>query len=88
MARWPKLKPPLERNVQAACMEWLNTIPGVRVWRQNSGAITAQYGDRKRFVRFGEPGQADLTGIFAPSGIRIETRVYKPQEANNDKPEF
>ena len=48
----------------------------------------AQYGERKRFVRFGEPGQADLTGIFAPSGIRIETRVYKPQEANNDKPEF
>lgn len=42
----------------------------MRLWRSNTGV--ARMGKRK--VRFGVPGQADLTGVL-PGGIRLEIEV-------------
>ena len=45
-------------------------IPGARAWRRNVGGAMTATG----FVRFGIPGEADITGI-APNGKRIEIEV-------------
>jgi penicillin-binding protein-related factor A (putative recombinase) len=50
----------------------LNRFPGVMVWRANTGAIKID----RRFVRFGVPGQADITGVY--HGRRVEIEVKKP----------
>lgn len=74
-----------EKNIQAAILQWLNTIPGVRVWRQNSGGMLTTYTSKRtgktktRAVKFGEPGMADLSGI-GPGGVRIEIEIKKPGE--------
>jgi len=48
-------------------------MPRLRLWRANVGA--ARIGNR--VVRFGIPGQADLTGIL-PDGRRLEVEVKSP----------
>ena len=62
-----------EKAVLAACLTYLNTLPYVNAWRQNSGAYKASYQGKQRFVRFGQPGQADITGMV--NGIRLEVEV-------------
>ena len=53
----------LERNVQRLLLDWLNTQPNIKVWRQNTGASAYTFKGKKRFVRFGIPGQSDLVGL-------------------------
>ena len=65
-----------ESEIQKACIDWLCTLPGVKVWRQNTGAFSGEYKGKKRFVRLGQKGQADITGI-GPSGVRIEIEVKR-----------
>ncbi len=51
----------------------------MRLWRANVG-VARIGGPRSaggRVVRFGLPGQADLTGIL-PSGVRLEIEVKRP----------
>jgi hypothetical protein len=67
-----------ERFIQKACLDWLNTIPGVAVWRQNIGAgMFSNKTGPARFVRFGQKGEADLCGI-GPGGIYISIEVKAP----------
>lgn len=67
-----------ERDVQRAILDWANTVlPGFKLWRQNTGATVAEHKGRRRFIRFGVPGQSDLTGI-GPGGIRVEIEVKRP----------
>ena len=44
-----------------------------RVWRQNTGAVLI----RGRLVRFGPPGQADISGVLK-GGYRLEIEVKRP----------
>lgn len=53
-----------EREVIRAVQNFFALNRNVRVWRRNTGAVTADYGSRRRFVRFGEPGMSDLFGII------------------------
>lgn len=48
-------------------------------WRQNTGAgeIKAA-GGAGRFVRFSLPGSADYTGIFYPTGRRVDLEIKRP----------
>lgn len=46
----------------------LNQIPGVYVWRQNTG--------RRGGVSFGLKGQGDITGVAR--GVRVELEVKLP----------
>ena len=59
-----------EKQIQNAILREFGTRPDMRLWRQNTGA--ARVG--RRFIRFGVPGQADLTGIL-PGGRRLEIEV-------------
>lgn len=59
-----------ERNVQAACLEWLNTLPYIVAWRQNTGGMKGKHNDKSWYVRFGQVGQSDITGMF--HGLRLE----------------
>ena len=62
-----------ERQIMNAILREFGTKPGLRIWRQNTGA--ARIG--RRLVRFGVPGQADLTGIL-PGGRRVEIETKSP----------
>lgn len=73
---------PKESDIQKACIDWLNTIPGVKVWRQNTGAQVSEYKGKKRFMRFGQKGQADITGIAL--GVRVEIEVKRPGQKPSD----
>jgi hypothetical protein len=63
-------EPVLQRLILAR----LNTIDGVRAWRANTGAARMNGG---RVVRFGIPGQADITGLLR-GGRRLEVEVKGP----------
>jgi hypothetical protein len=81
-----------EQDVKNACLQWLNSIPGVTVWKQNTGAVLSSYTSKrtgetkKRMVRFGEVGQCDTTGLIRrqtssealPIGIRLEFECKRP----------
>jgi len=64
---------PTEREIQLAILREFGTRPSMRIWRANVGV--ARIG--RRVVRFGVPGQADITGIL-PGGRRIEIEVKSP----------
>ena len=59
-----------ERRIQNEILRAFGTLPHLRLWRANVGA--ARIGNR--LIRFGIPGQADLTGILA-DGRRLEIEV-------------
>jgi len=59
-----------EKQVQNEILRAFGTRRDVRLWRANAGV--ARIG--RRTVRFGLPGQADLTGIL-PEGKRLEIEV-------------
>lgn len=58
-----KLAPRKESDIQRAILTHCNRLPGVVLWRANSGAVTATYKGKTRFIRFnGMPGMSDLIG--------------------------
>lgn len=62
-----------ETDLQRAILERLALIPGLVVWRSNTG-VSRSGG---RFVRFGIKGQGDITGLL-PGGKRLELEVKLP----------
>lgn len=68
-----------EKCIQNAILREFGTRADCRLWRANVGAARIG-GPRRaggRVVRFGLPGQADLTGIL-PGGVRLEIEVKGP----------
>lgn len=63
-----------EKEIQNAIMRKFATRADMRLWRANSGVATYEDG---RTVRFGIPGQADLSGILQ-GGRRLEIEVKSP----------
>jgi len=59
-----------EKQIQNAILRAFGTDPQLRLWRANVGVARMGH----RVVRFGVPGQADLTGIL-PGGLRLEIEV-------------
>ena len=58
------LTPRRESEIQRAILAHCNRLPGVVLWRANSGAVTAAYKGKTRFVRFTTmPGMSDLVGF-------------------------
>lgn len=69
---------PLESEILRVCLEYLR-LRGVFCWRQNQGAVTAEYQGRKRFLRFaGADGIADILGVLSPSGRLLAVEVKRP----------
>lgn len=76
---------PTEAQVLRACLDLLALYPQVKAWRQNTGAVVSEYKGKRRFMRFGLPGQADITGILQEpeprgrgAGIRLEIECKRP----------
>lgn len=65
-----------EAELQQAILATLGARPDLRLWRQNTGMAFSP--DGKRAVRFGVPGQADLSGILA-GGRRLEIEIKGPR---------
>ena len=49
-----------EKSIMNRCLVKLSTLPGVRVWRNNTGALRDSNG---QLVRFGLPGSGDIIGL-------------------------
>lgn len=64
-----------EREIQRAILQALGSRSDLRLWRSNTGMAHDQAG---HVVRFGTPGQGDLSGLLAPSGRRLEIEVKAP----------
>lgn len=79
MARKVKSPVPAEREVLAAVIE-AGAAVGIVLQRQNTGLATNPKGQK---VRFGQPGNADLTGTL-PDGRRLEIEVKKPGKTPTD----
>lgn len=62
-----------ESDLQRALLDALNALPTVRVWRQHAGRVSV--GGRQ--LHLAPQGAADLTGVLAPSGRRIEIEVKR-----------
>lgn len=60
-----------ESNTQRAVLDLL-AAKRIRHWRMNSGAMLAEHNGKKRFLRFGEPGMAD---IMAVTSFRVRHMV-------------
>lgn len=69
---------PRESEIQASGMALLRTL-GWRVFRRNTGAMTATYKGRDRFIRFSEPGQSDCWAVL-PDGRHGEVEFKRPGE--------
>lgn len=64
-----------EAEIQRAILrEFGSGHPGLRVWRMNTGVAKRADGG---VVRFGTPGQADISGIVSVGGrgVRLEIEV-------------
>lgn len=64
-----------EHHLQQAILLALGKRKDLRLWRQNGGVATSE--DGSRWVRFGIPGCADLSGVLA-DGRRLEIEVKRP----------
>jgi hypothetical protein len=73
-----------EKSVQAAVLDYLNTLPYTKAWRQNRGAMLSEYTSKrtgitkKRMVKFGIPGQSDISGICR--GWRLDIEIKRAGE--------
>jgi hypothetical protein len=67
----PNPGPLPEVQLQSLLLAHLNRIPGVWVWRANTGAAR---GDDGRVIRFGYPGQSDLLGMVCGVFLGIEVK--------------
>jgi hypothetical protein len=71
------MKKPLEKDIQRQCLEWLR-LRGVLAWRANSGAMTATYKGKTRFLKFnGIDGLSDIVGVL-PGGRFLACEVKRP----------
>ena len=64
-----------ERQILAEILTWIGSRSWARAWRNNAGAVRYRDAEgRKRAVRFGMKGQADISGILH-DGRRLEIEV-------------
>lgn len=75
-----------EAAIQSEIHRVIGSRADVRLWRRNIGA--ARDPRTYRLIRFGFPGQADLSGIWRRpdgAGIRLEIEVKGPRGRLTDK---
>ena len=56
----PKAKTPLEKEVQAECLKWLNSRANIWAWRRTVGMFRSG----PRVIRVNQKGQSDIEGII------------------------
>ena len=73
-----------ESTIQSRILLALGSRPGIRVWRNNTGALRDSNG---RVIRFGLKGSADILGILAPHGrmLAIECKTETGRQSEQQK---
>jgi hypothetical protein len=75
----------IEKEIQRAILDYL-AARHILAFRQNTGAVASEYKGKKRFMRFGTPGMADvycLVKLPCECGRLCTTIVYI--EVKNEK---
>jgi hypothetical protein len=81
MTRRARPSPPSEAQIQRQILKYLEDAK-IPAWRSNSGV--GKMGGR--FIRFGIPGQADITGLLPlVGGRRLEVEVKTTAELHYDR---
>ena len=70
-----------EQLIQQQILARLGALPGLTLWRNNSGALVDQRG---QLVRYGQPGSADVLGVASPSGRLVALEVKRPGGRQTD----
>ena len=73
-----------ETQLVKQILEFLQYKPG-KFWRMNTGATKFQSKGKDYFVRFGVPGQADITGIIDGKRIELEIKIPGGVQSDNQK---
>ena len=69
-----------ESEIQRAILDYLAS-KGILAFRQNTGAMAGEYNGKKRFMRFGVPGMADILAFVpVPLWIEVKTPTGKQSE--------
>lgn len=73
-----------EHELQQRILLVLGNKPGLRVWRNNSGALIDK---RNHLVKFGLQGSADILGIQAPTGrfLAIEVKATNGKQTEQQQ---
>lgn len=68
-----------EKLIQQEILYYLHLQKAVKFfWRNNTGAVKAQYKGKSRFIRFGEAGLSDILGIMNDGKfLAIEVKTEK-----------
>jgi hypothetical protein len=77
-----KMPVPLEADVLAACMDFLE-MKGIKAWRQNNGGIPLHDGSGGFRPSTGMKGLCDISGILS-DGRRFECEVKRPGKDGRD----
>lgn len=67
---------PTENEIQKSILDYLRTRQ-YHCWRNNTGMHRAMYGDKERFVRFGQVGSGDILGMTR-AGRFFSIEVKRP----------
>ena len=72
-----------EVDIQKSCLQYLSMVQGGFFDRCNTGAVVGEYKGRKRFTRFGTPGQADIVGCYRGRYVSFEVKRDKGRQNPN-----
>lgn len=67
---------PNEKQIQDTIINWL-LLNQIYAWRNNTGMATYETKGKKRAVRYGKTGSADILGIL-PDGRFLAIEVKRP----------
>lgn len=70
---------PLEREIQRQILQFLE-LHRIPCWRNNTGAMRANYKGRSLMIRFGMPGMPDVLGILPRPvpGVLLAIEAKRP----------
>lgn len=74
-----------EQDLVKPCLEYLH-LQGCLAWRQNTGAESATYKGKRRWIRFGVPGMSDIIGA-CPDGRFLAVELKQPGKEPTEKQE-
>ena len=69
-----------EKDLLKQVMDWL-ALHRVFHYRNNTGALVANGGARKRFVRFGWPGSPDIICVRSGQYVGIECKALNGEQS-------
>ena len=80
-----KPPPPRESEIQRSCLAWLKAH-GYFAYRRNVMAMAGEYNGKRRFVRAGERGMSDITGLIPRNRLPLGAQWARPFDVEIKRP--